>query len=90
MRATFSIDAETDAALRRAAAALRTSKSDVVRQAVLEFAARRDRLSEAERRRKLLAIERLRAQPSGRSAAAVARELDEIRRARRSGWRTGE
>ncbi|HEY7600770.1 MAG TPA: ribbon-helix-helix protein, CopG family [Candidatus Limnocylindrales bacterium] len=90
MRATFSLDEDTATALRRVAAALGTSKSDVVRRAVLEFEARRDRLTEAERRRKLLAIERLRALPPGRSAAAVKRELDEIRKARRTGWRSGQ
>ncbi len=88
MRATFSIDAATDAVLRRVAAALRTSKSDIVRRAILEFDARRDRLTEAERRHKLQTIQRLRQQPPDRSQQAVDRELAETRRARRTGWRS--
>ena len=74
-------------ALRRIAAALRTSKSDVVRRAIIEFDARRDRLTEAERRHKLRAIQRLRHSPPTRSQSAMDKELAEIRRARRIGWR---
>ena len=90
MRATFSIDQTTEAALRRAARALRTSKSEVVRMAVQEFEARRDRLTEGERRKKLAAIARLRALPPSRSADAAEREVAEIRRSRRAGWRAAE
>ena len=90
MRATFSIDEPTDAALRRIAVALRTSKSEVVRRAILELEAGLGRLTEGERRRKLAVIERLRSQPPSRSAKAVERELVEIRRGRRSGWRHDE
>lgn len=88
MRVTFSIDDATDAVLRRIAAALRTSKSDIVRRAILEFDARRDRLTEAERRHKLQAIQRLKHQPTDRSQDAVDRELAKIRRSRRIGWRS--
>ena len=56
---------------------------------MVEIGAQRDCLTAAERKRKLLAIERLRALPAGRSAGAVKRELDAIRRARRSGRRSG-
>ncbi len=87
MRATFSIDEQTEAALRRASESLGTSKSAVVRQAVIEFETRCDRLTEGERREKLAVIERLRAEPESRTSEEVARELAEIRRARRSGWR---
>jgi Arc/MetJ-type ribon-helix-helix transcriptional regulator len=87
MRATFSIDEETDAALRRVSLALGTSKSDVVRRAIRELEARCDRLTEQERREKLVILSRLRSEPASRSEKAVEGELQEIREARRAGWR---
>ena len=87
MRATFSIDDETEAALRRVSQALGTSKSDVVRRAIREFEARCDRLTEQERREKLQVLSRLRSQPASRSEKEVETELQEIREARRAGWR---
>lgn len=78
MRATFSIDEKTDAALRRTATRLGESKSAIVRRAVLEFEAHCDRLTEGERQSKLGAIERLKALPTG-SEAAVEKELSELR-----------
>ncbi len=82
MRATFSIDDRTEASLRRMAGALGTSKSDVVRRAVQEFEARRDRLTEQERLEKLQILSRLRAEPAEGSAEGVAEELRELRAAR--------
>jgi Arc/MetJ-type ribon-helix-helix transcriptional regulator len=87
MRATFSIDDETEAALRRVSQALGTSKSDVVRRAIRELEARCDRLTEHERREKLAVLSRLRSEPSSRSEEDVASELQEIREARQAGWR---
>lgn len=87
MRATFSIDDETDAALRRVSQALGTSKSDIVRRAILEFEARCGRLTEQERREKLRVLSRLRSEPVDRSEEEVERELEEIRQNRRAGWR---
>lgn len=87
MRVTFSIDDETDAALRRVSQALGTSKSDVVRRAIREFEARCDRLTEQERRQKLVILSQLRSEPASRSGEEVKTELQEIREARRAGWR---
>ncbi len=87
MRATFSIDDKTDAALRRVSQALGTSKSDVVRRAVLEFEARCDRLTERERREKLMILSRLRSEAMTRPDADVDRELQDLREAREAGWR---
>lgn len=87
MRATFSIDEETDAALRRVSQALGTSKSDVVRRAIRELEARCDRLTEHERREKLVILSRLRSESASRSEEEVESELQEIREARRAGWR---
>jgi len=87
VRVTYSLDEETVASIRRTAARLRKPQSQVVREAVAEYAARGDRLSEAERRQALAVLERLRTTKPVRTAAAVDEELHELRRARRRGGR---
>jgi predicted transcriptional regulator len=86
-RVTFSLSDETVAEIRRTAARLHKPQSHVVRDAVAEYAARGDRLSDAERRQALAAIERLRAARPTRSAAEVDAELGALRSARRAGGR---
>ena len=86
-RATFTVDDATERALSRAAERLAMSKSAIVREAVQEYAARADRLSDAERRRMLAALDgHLQREPK-RSDDEVDAELAEIRRARRGGGR---
>lgn len=87
VRVTFSLSDETVAEIRRTAARLRKPQSHVVRDAVAEYAARSDRLSEAERRQALAVLERLRATKATRSAADVDEELEVLRAARRGGGR---
>jgi metal-responsive CopG/Arc/MetJ family transcriptional regulator len=87
IRVTFSLDDATIAELRRTAARLRRPQSQVVREAVAEYAARADRMSERERLHALAALEKLRAEPSPRSRRAVDAELRAIRAARREGGR---
>jgi hypothetical protein len=58
-----------------------------VREAVAEFAARADRLSERERLRILGVLDGLRKAPATRSAAAVDAEIRATRAARRQGGR---
>ena len=86
-RVTFSLSDDTVAEIRRTAARLRKPQSHVVRDAVAEYAARSDRLSDTERRQALAAIERLRSARVTRSAAAVDSELRRVRAARRTGGR---
>jgi predicted transcriptional regulator len=86
-RVTFSLSDETVAEIRRTAARLGKPQSHVVRDAVAEYASRGDRLSDAERRQALAAIERLRAARPTRSAAEVDAELGTLRSARRAGGR---
>jgi hypothetical protein len=86
-RATFSLDEATIAEIRRTAARLRKPQSHVVREAVAEYAARADRLSERERLHLLDVLERLRGTRPTRPAAAVDRELKDLRAARRTGGR---
>ena len=83
VKVTYSLDDATVRRIRRAAERLGRPQSQVVREAVAEYDARTDRLSEAERLRMLEVLERLRSEPVTRSRAAVAAELREVRLSRR-------
>jgi predicted DNA-binding protein len=87
VKATFSLPAETLDTLRRTAMRLGKPQSQVVREAVAEYAQRADRLSEAERLHLLDVLEGLRVSRRGRSARAVDQEIADIRDARRRGGR---
>ena len=87
-RVTFSLDDETVEQIRRTAARLQRPQSHVVRDAVADYAARTDRLSERERQHFLGVLERLRDARPTRPAAGVDDELQSIRAARRAGGRT--
>ena len=86
-RITFSLDDATVEQIRRTAARLQKPQSHVVREAVAEYAARADRLSERERLHALGTLERLRDAKSTRPATDVDQELRAIRAARRGGGR---
>ncbi len=86
-RVTFSLDETTVATIRQTAARLRKPQSHVVREAVAEYAARADQLSEGERQHALGVLERLRDGKATRSAADVDRELRALRAGRRAGGR---
>lgn len=88
MRATFSIDLQTDAALRRVSERLNESKSAIVRRAIIEFEARCDRLSEHERQHQLSVLARLKTLSKTGSQKAVDQELAQLREDRRSGRAT--
>ena len=87
VRATFSLDDATVAEIKRTAERLRKPQSHVIREAVADYAARTDRLSERERRQVLDVLDGLRKEKPARSAAAVDAELKAVRQARRSGGR---
>jgi predicted transcriptional regulator len=87
VRVTFALDEATVQRIRRTAARLGKPQSHVVREAVADFAARADRMSEAERLRVLTAIGAIRSRKSSRTGRAVDAELEAIRRARRTGGR---
>ena len=86
VRVTYSLDDTTVRRIRRLAERLRKPQSHVVREAVADYDARNDRLSEAERLRMLEALDRLRDEPAVRSEESVETELREIRASRREGW----
>ena len=87
VKVTFTLDEQTVARLRQAAERLNKPQSQVVREAVHDYAARVGRLSEAERVRMLSALDAIVKRKPTRAAADVDRELREIRTARRSSGR---
>ena len=86
-KVTFTVDDETVRTLRTMSERLGKPQSMVVREAVAEYGARAGRLTEAERRRLLAAMDAMIKRPPTRSQADVDRELKESRRARRHGGR---
>jgi predicted transcriptional regulator len=89
IKRTFSLDPETSETLDRTAERLDLPKSEVVREAITEYAERVGRLGEAERRRLLAAFDELVPKVPERPAEEVDRELAALRQARRSGGRGG-
>jgi predicted DNA-binding protein len=87
VKVTFTLDDETVAAIRRLAERTRRPQSQVVREAVAEYAARGERLTEEERSRALDAFDTLAPRIPPRARADVPRELRELRAARRRGGR---
>ena len=87
VKATFSLDDETMAQIRRTATRLGKAQSHVVREAVAEYAARTDRLSERERLHLLGVLEKLGEAPVSRTARAVDQEIKTVRVTRRQGGR---
>jgi Ribbon-helix-helix protein, copG family len=83
VKVTFTLDEATVDQLRRTAARVRKPQSQVVREAIGEYAARADKLSEGERQRMLAALDRAIGRPPSRPAAEVDAELRDIRMARR-------
>jgi hypothetical protein len=86
VKVTFTLDEATVDQLRRTAARVRKPQSRVVREAITEYAAKADKLTEDERRRLLAVLDRAMRRPPSRTAAEVGAELREIRAARRR-WR---
>ena len=87
VKVTFTLDAETVARLRQTAERLKKPQSQVVREAVAEYAAAADRLSDAERRHLLDTFDRLVPQVPERPVRDVQAELGAVRQARRGGGR---
>jgi len=83
---TFSLDDHAVALLRRAAARSRKPLSLVVREAITQYAAHEEKLSEEDRQRLLGTLRRIARRPATRPQEDVERELKAIRRARRTGW----
>jgi hypothetical protein len=87
VKVTFTLDDATVAEIRRTAERLGMAQSHVVREAVVEYAARADRVSEHERLRTLGILEKLRTARPSRRAGAVDTELRALRADRKAGGR---
>ena len=87
VKLTFSLDRDTVARLRTAAERLRMPQSQVVREAIADYAARIGRLSEDERIALLCVFDRVVPPVPARSAPAVDDELRALRATRRQGGR---
>ena len=84
---TFTLDDETVRTLRKIADRTGRPQSLVVREAIAEYAAGGERLSDDDRARLLKACDELAPALPARPDDEVRRELTEIRRARRLGGR---
>jgi hypothetical protein len=83
---TFSLDDGTVRILRQIAQRTGKAQSLVVREAIVEYAAKEETLPEGERKRRLAILHALAAQPPTRTSTSVDRELRALRRTRRTGW----
>lgn len=87
VKATFTLDEETAGKLAQTAERLQRSKSEIVREAILDYSERAGRLSERERARMLRAFDDAVARIPQRPPSEVDEELTELRDSRRRGGR---
>jgi predicted transcriptional regulator len=87
VKVTFTLDDATVKEIRRTAERLGRPQSQVVREAVAEYAARADQVTERERLHAVTILENLKKTPSSRAGSAVDTELRLVRTARRTGGR---
>lgn len=89
-KVTYTLDSETIDTLERTAERLSRPKSQVVREAIRFYGEEVDRLSVEERDTMLRLFDELTARIPQRPRAEVERELETLKRARRSGGRGGQ
>jgi hypothetical protein len=87
VKVTFTLDDATVIEIRRTAERLGKPQSQIVREAVAEYAARTDRVTDRERLRRLAILQNLRKTPASRAASVVDAELRAVRAARRTAGR---
>lgn len=90
VKTTFTLDEATVARLARTAERLRRSKSEVVREAILDYSERADRLTEGERLNMLRAFDELVSAIPERPQSEVDAELKAGRESRRRGGRRSQ
>lgn len=86
VKVTYTLDEATVDAIRSVARRRNKPQSLIVREAVAAYAAQEEKLSDAERARRMRVVDELMNRSPTRSHAEVERELREIRRSRRTGW----
>ncbi len=87
VKSTFTLDEPTVARLKAVAGQLGKPKSEIVREAIHDYADRIGKLSEKERVRMLRILDQMLPKVPERPIEEVEAELAEIRRARRGGGR---
>jgi hypothetical protein len=87
VKMTFTLDEATVAKLRRSAERTAKPQSEIVREAISDYAERIGRLSDAERRRLLHAFDTLVPAIPARPSREIAAEVRAVRTARRAGGR---
>ena len=87
VKVTFTLDDRTVSRLRQTAERANKPQSQVVREAVNDYADRVGRLSEVERIRMLAALDAIVSRTPTRASSEVDHELRAIRAARRTGGR---
>ena len=87
VKMTFTLDEGTVAKLKRSAERMAKPQSEVVREAISDYAERVGRLSDNERRRLLHAFDTLVPAIAARPAKDAAAEIRTIRQSRRRGGR---
>lgn len=87
VKVTFTFDESTVETLRRTASRLKKAQSAVVREAIQDYAARADQLSDEERKRMLSVLDRMMSRRPKRTQAEVDAEIAGIRAERKSGGR---
>ncbi len=90
IKVTFTLDKQALSQLQDASERLSLPKSEIVREAILEFHDRIGRLSEREKIALLNAFDELVPKIPERPSEEVEREIAEIRQARRHGGRGGK
>jgi hypothetical protein len=86
-KVTFTLDDDTVRTLRAIAERRQKPQSLVVREAVAAYAAREEKLDEAEQTRRLRLLDELATAPRTRPQADLIKELRQVRHRRRAGWR---
>ncbi|MGE3840209.1 MAG: ribbon-helix-helix protein, CopG family [Vicinamibacterales bacterium] len=84
---TFTLDDAAVQALKRMTSRTRRSQSHVLREALCHYEPYAGQLSRDDRQRRLALLDRVVADIPAKTAAEVDRELNELRRSRRAGWR---
>jgi len=87
VKVTFTFDDQTVETLRRTASRLKKPQSAVVREAIQDYAARSNRLTEEERKRLVKVFDHVIARIPRQRQAVADSEIAEIRSARKSGGR---
>jgi Arc/MetJ-type ribon-helix-helix transcriptional regulator len=87
VKVTFTLDEATIGRLADTARKLAKPKSEVVREAIRDYHARNDRLSEAERKRMLQVLDQMMKRRPTRSQSDVDREIAQIHAGRKGGGR---